>query len=175
VSGLPALAAEDHVCPTCPLVYAEIDIATVPDRVREVGRELHRTFAAADPAAIRRRPQPDTWSPVEYLCHVRDVYVASTIRSYRIRTEDSPAVEPLFNDLRVVRFRYAQADPTAVLAELDLVVAGFGDEVDRVVDAERTLSRQPNETRTARWLVRQALHEGLHHLADIRAGLAAAA
>jgi hypothetical protein len=26
----------------------------------------------------------------------------------------------------------------------------------------------PGEQRSARWLVRQAMHEGVHHLADIR-------
>jgi hypothetical protein len=111
-------------------------------------------------------------SPLEYLCHVRDVYVSATIRLYRIRTEDGPRVEPMFNDLRTARFRHNEADPAAVLAELDLVVEGFADEVARVRDWDRVLTRLPGEERTARWLARQSLHEGLHHLHDIRAGLA---
>jgi len=31
--------------------------------------------------------------------------------------------------------------------------------------------RQPGEERTARWLLRNAAHEGRHHLADIQRGL----
>jgi hypothetical protein len=33
---------------------------------------------------------------------------------------------------------------------------------------DRIATRLPGEDRTARWLVRQAMHEGVHHLGDIR-------
>jgi hypothetical protein len=33
---------------------------------------------------------------------------------------------------------------------------------------DRIATRLHGEQRTARWLVRQAMHEGVHHLADIR-------
>lgn len=32
---------------------------------------------------------------------------------------------------------------------------------------DRLVTRLPGEHRTARWLVRQAMHEGQHHLDDI--------
>jgi hypothetical protein len=35
-------------------------------------------------------------------------------------------------------------------------------------DWDRIATRLPGEDRTARWLVRQAMHEGIHHLGDIR-------
>ena len=52
-----------------------------------------------------------------------------------------------------------------------MAVAGFLDEVERTpADAwDRTATRQPHEIRTARWLVRQAMHEGVHHIRDIEA------
>lgn len=41
---------------------------------------------------------------------------------------------------------------------------------DRTESAEwdRVVTRLPNEERTTRWLVRQAMYEGQHHLGDIR-------
>lgn len=48
-----------------------------------------------------------------------------------------------------------------------LNVAGFLDEVARTSDWDRLANRLPTEVRTARWLVRQAAHEGMHHLRDI--------
>lgn len=36
-------------------------------------------------------------------------------------------------------------------------------------DWDRVVLRPPGEQRTTRWLVRQALHEGRHHLAGIAA------
>jgi hypothetical protein len=99
---------------------------------------------------------------------VRDVYVSFTIRLHRVRTEHEPALEPMFNDLRARRFRYNDCDIEATLGELAASTAGFRDEVRRTEDWDRVGSRLPGERRTARWLVRQAMHEGVHHLADIR-------
>jgi len=64
----------------------------------------------------------------------------------------------------------------AVLDELADNVHGLRAEVDRVPDGgwDRQATRRPDELRTARWLVRQAMHEGVHHLRDIQAVGAAA-
>ena len=100
-------------------------MAAVPDRARAA---VH----GQPDAALRRRPEPDTWSAVEYLCHLRDVYVTTTIRLHRARTEELPVVEPMLNDLRARRFRYADSDVPAVLGELAAAVAGVADELRRV-------------------------------------------
>jgi hypothetical protein len=56
-----------------------------------------------------------------------------------------------------------------VLDEINANSVGFCTEVRKLSpqDWERTATRLPGEARTARWLVRQATHEGIHHLADI--------
>lgn len=171
--AVPPLPGEDHVCPACRLDFAHLPahlaaaiVTAVPDRARAAVQD--------QPAVVlRRRPEPDTWSAVEYLCHLRDVYVTTTIRLHRARTEDVPVVEPMLNDLRVRRFRYADSDVPAVLGELAAAVAGVADEVRRVAHDgwDRRVVRQPGEERTARWLLRNAAHEGRHHLADIQRGL----
>lgn len=73
----------------------------------------------------------------------------------------------MLNDLRANRFRYCELDADAVLTELRLNVAGFLDEVARTSDWDRVATRLPTEVRTARWLMRQAAHEGIHHPRDI--------
>jgi hypothetical protein len=93
---------------------------------------------------------------------------ATTIRLHRSRTEDEPRIEPLFNDLRAIRFRYADRDPWPVLDELDAGVAGCRDEIADVRDWDRTVKRLPGEERTARWLARAAVHESVHHLLDLQ-------
>jgi hypothetical protein len=169
MAELPVLAPEDHVCELCRLVYAEVAVGDIPARLRAVTAEVQAQVARLSAAELRQRPAAEIWSPLEYLCHIRDVYVASTIRLYRARQETNPQIEPLFNDLRVVRFRYNQADVAGVLHELDAALEGFLDETARVTDWDRTFSRQPGEERTARWLARQTLHEALHHALDMRA------
>jgi hypothetical protein len=131
-----------------------------------------RAAVDAVPSRLRRqRPDPSTWSVAEYACHIRDVLISTTIRIHRGRTENAPAVDPMFNDLRADRFRYNQANLTAVLEETAAATAGLCTEISRMngPDWERVVLRQPGEQRTSRWLVRQAMHEGLHHLDDIAA------
>jgi hypothetical protein len=175
-AAVPPLPAEDHVCPACRLDFAALSVddaaaivAAVPDSARAV---VH----GQPDAALRRRSATSTWSVAEYLCHLRDVYVTGTIRLHRARTEEAPVLEPMLNDLRARRFRYADCDVPAVLGELAAAVAGFGDELRRVEPEgwERTVTRSPGEQRTVRWLLRNAAHEGRHHLADIERVLAQA-
>lgn len=119
----------------------------------------------------RRRPCAGGWSALEYACHLRDVHIVYSIRLHRVRTEDRPVLEPMLNDLRARRFRYNQHDMAAVLGELELLAPGLVEEADRFegTDWDRVATRLPGEERTARWLLRQAAHEGVHHARDINA------
>lgn len=166
---LPPLAGEDHVCAACAMSYADTGLEAAVAALRSVPAEV-RTAALAVPEAHRRvRPDPATWSVVEYACHVRDVFATFTTRLHRTGTEDEPALDPMFADLRAVRFRYNEADLEVVLTELDTYVAGFLDEIAATTGWDRTATRRADEQRTARWLVRQALHEARHHTRDITA------
>jgi len=171
---LPPLAAEDHQCPACSVAYLDVSIAQAVARITLLPDEVRDAVADRPPDTLRRHPSAQVWSVMEYMCHLRDVYMTYTIRLHRTRTEDRPRLEPMLNDLRVRRFRYNDHAADAVLAELGMAVAGFCDEISRVAasDWARTASRLPGEERTARWLVRQAMHEGVHHLGDIRTILA---
>jgi len=168
--SLPPLPADDHDCPSCGISYADLPVGTALQIVADLPGEAAAAMAEVPARRVRVAPDPGTWSPVEYLCHLRDVAVTSTIRLYRARTEERPVLEPMLNDLRARRFRYVEADPPAVMGELARAVAGLADEIARVrVDGwERTVTRLPGEERTARWLVRHAAHEGRHHVDDLR-------
>lgn len=167
--ALPPLAAEDYTCAACGVAYAAVTIPDAVHAIRGVPERVRTRVLAVPPDLCRVRPSPRTWSVLEYVCHLRDLYITSTIRLYRTRTEHRPALEPMFNDLRARRFRYNDRDIEAMLDELGATVEGFCDEVARVPDDawDRVATRLPEETRTARWLVRQAMHEGIHHIRDI--------
>jgi hypothetical protein len=164
---VPPLAAEHHVCAECPMAYADASVESATAALRGVPEEVRAAVSAVAPALRRTRPAPRTWSVAEYACHVRDVFATSTIRLHRTSTEDTPVHEPMLNDLRTVRFRHNEADLDVVLTELDVHLAGFLDEIAATTDWERVGRRRPDEVRTARWLVRHALHEARHHAKDI--------
>ena len=167
--SIPPLPDEDHRCPSCDMRYASLSMPNATAVITAMPADAAAAVAAIDSARLRVRPEPETWSVIEYLCHLRDVAITTTIRLHRARTEDRPALEPMLNDLRARRFRYADADPHATLAELGRIVSGASDEIARISanDWARTVTRLPGEERTMRWLVRHAAHECRHHLADI--------
>jgi uncharacterized damage-inducible protein DinB len=174
---VPRLASEDHFCPVCQLSYPDISIDHAWEVVAELAVQVRAAIAEIRPEALHLRPQKSVWSVAEYLCHLRDVYVSYTIRLHRARTEENPVLEPMLNDLRARRFRYNASDVQAVLKELVATTAGFCEEINHTGqdDWDRVATRLPGEERTARWLIRQAMHEGVHHLNDIRSvGRAAA-
>ncbi|MEJ2888025.1 DinB family protein [Actinomycetospora aeridis] len=170
-SDLPPLAAEDHVCDPCGMRFADLTVEQAGELVAAVPARARAAVAALEPARRHGRPSEGVWSAAEYVCHLRDVAMAFTIRLHRVRTEDRPALEPVFNDLRARRFRYDDHDVDAVLDQLGIVTPGLLVEAARFSEADwdRTCTRLPHEERTARWLLRQAAHEGVHHVADITA------
>src|SRR3954467_4927137 len=153
-ASVPPLAGENHVCADCALSYADLDLTAAIDLISRVPGEARVAIGVIPPANLRRRLSAGEWSVAEYACHLRDVYVTSTIRLHRARTEERPVLEPMLNDVRARRFRYAECDVPAVLGELAAAVAGVGDELRRIGPDgwDRRVTRLPGEERTVRWL-----------------------
>jgi hypothetical protein len=167
--AVPPLATEVHVCESCDYAYTEISpgdalalIGGYPGRYREA-------VAALGDAELRRRPDPETWSVLEYLCHVRDVYSVHTDRVSRALAEDNPLVDAMNNGTRAERGDYNGQDRDRVLNDLERTAEQFSALVETVTPDQwpRLMTRRPGEERTVLWLIRHAAHEGLHHLHDI--------
>jgi hypothetical protein len=105
----PPLAGEDHVCLDCELSYAHVDLNAAGELIGQLPTHLRAVLETIPPHCLRQRPSAGVWSIAEYICHLRDVYITSTIRLYRARTEVEPVLEPMLNDLRALRFRYNDA------------------------------------------------------------------
>ena len=122
---------------------------------------------------LRRRPDEHTWSALEYACHVRDVFETYSTRVARTLVEDEPLLESMERDERPARERYNEQDPTAVLARLKDACDRLAATIERFDpdDWERTATFDWGE-RDALTMMRNAVHEGAHHLRDIERGLA---
>ena len=115
---LPPLPSEDFECDQCGFVYGSVSVDAAIEIIRRVPGRVKNAVVGVSDEQLRARPSGTTWSALEYVCHVRDVYAVTTIRLYRTRVEDVPVLEPMLNDLRVVRFRYNERDVAAVVAEV---------------------------------------------------------
>ncbi len=167
--ALPPLAGPDFNCALCALHYPDITPAMAATMMRQQPAEYRAAFHDVPDDVVRRRPDPATWSMIEYACHVRDVFAVSVERIHLALTTEHGTFEPLGNDERAVRLGYDQAAVDETLDDLTASALRLADLLDTLTggDWDRTASRLPGEERDVRWMARQAAHEGRHHLHDI--------
>jgi len=136
---------------------------------------ISELLGASDPD-LRRRPAPDTWSPLEYGCHLRDVLLVQRERVLAARRVDTPSFEPMGRDERVDHDGYNDQDPGAVARQLTDAAAMLANVMTRLGDAEwdrRVVYHYPStHERSLRWVAAHTLHEVRHHLVDVRRQLA---
>src|SRR5690348_8262874 len=102
-------------CGQCGYDAAGVDPSMVGERVRAA---LPRWQEALSRPDASRRPSDDVWSPLEYGCHVRDVFTIFDGRLRQMLTVDGPEFANWDQDVTAVEGRYGEQDPTAVAVEL---------------------------------------------------------
>jgi hypothetical protein len=159
------------VCDECSFDYGSVTADALPERLAGFGARYDAALATVlDP---RRRPAEYVWSPLEYTCHVRDLFRVQRERLTLGLAEDCPEFAPMARDL-AARAAYNSQDTAVVVRELaaaaDDLATAFG-----LLDS-RGLARigvfpwpRPAE-RTMLWLGQHSVHEGEHHLGDIGGG-----
>lgn len=162
-------AIDSDVC-TCGFSYAMGRDEIIP-WLRSDTHAFVGKFDRIDPAAIRTRPEPIVWSPLEYACHVRDVLRVQTERVLLAQREVEPAFAPMRREERAVEERYNQQDPAQVAQELQDASDAFISVLDGLDEAGwmRTgVYNYPEPTvRTMEWIAIHTDHELLHHRGDI--------
>jgi len=153
----------DRPCPECGFDATRVAREDVPDMLRR--------NAAAWPAVLAgdaaRRPAPDTWSPLEYACHVRDVCRVYTERLHLMRTEDDPHYPNWDQDATAVEDRYAEQDPATVAAELVEAAETLATAFAAVDDWTRPGTRGDGAHFTIESFARYLIHDPVHHLHDV--------
>ncbi|WP_405093689.1 DinB family protein [Micromonospora sp. NBC_01392] len=121
---------------------------------------------------VRRRPAPDVWSPLEWACHVRDVFRVQGRRLTLALCVSEPKFAPMGRDELVVTERYNAQDPEVVLADPTTAADAFAARFATLGEVE--LARTGvypwprGEVRPLLRLGRHTVHEAGHHLLDIR-------
>jgi DinB superfamily len=163
-------------CAECGFVYelarANAAGAAIVKSSAEMGRLV------TDPnAEVRSRPEPATWSPLEYACHVRDVLIVQRERVLLARRRRVPTLEPMGRDERVDHDGYAEQVPEEVARQLADAAQLFANVLARLEadDWQRTvIYNYPTPTeRALAWVAVHTLHELEHHTLDIRRQLVA--
>lgn len=158
----------ERPCPECGFVATAVGVEDVAPIVRG-NAATWVTLLAGDDVAVR--PRPEVWSPLEYACHVRDVFRLFDTRLH-LMLDAGPEGATFANwdqDATAVADRYGEQDPAVVAAELvaaaEVLAASFAavtpDQHDRV--GLRSDGSRFTVTTFARYLV----HDPLHHVWDV--------
>lgn len=119
-----------------------------------------------------RRPQPETWSPLEYGCHVRDALLVQRERVLLARRMELPSLEPMGRDDRVDHDGYSEQNADDVAVQLIEAARLFSNVLARLDDDDwhRGVIYSFPETaeRSLEWVAVHTLHEVRHHLLDVQ-------
>ncbi|HWA67261.1 MAG TPA: DinB family protein [Mycobacteriales bacterium] len=118
---------------------------------------------------VRARPDPSTWSPLEYACHVRDVYRKYDERVHLMLDSDDPLFANWDQDVTAIEDRYDEQDPAAVAAALTEAGDAVASTFDGVVggDWDRPGRRSDGASFTVESLARYFAHDWVHHIWDV--------
>jgi hypothetical protein len=153
-------------CPECGYDAATVGRESIAERLLAA---TPRWQAALSRPGVATRPQPQTWSVLEYACHTRDVHTIFGERARLIQGHDDPAFANWDQDVTALEKRYWEADPVQVSAELEAegrtaAVAFTGLDAQRW---SRTGRRSNGSVFTMETLGLYYLHDVEHHLHDV--------
>jgi DinB superfamily len=156
-------------CPECGFEAGGFAREDVPALLTANAAAWVRLLAERSDADLRLRPDAHTWSPLEYACHVRDVFVLFDFRLGLMLAGDDPLFPNWDQDATAVASDYPTQQPAKVSAELDAaaqVLAGHFAELSNDQWA-RPGRRSDGASFTVESFARYLLHDPVHHLHDV--------
>ena len=157
----------ERTCPEC-----NFDASALPREA--VGAELRANAEAwqwilLEEPDVTTRPSDDRWSPLEYGCHVRDVFRLYRYRLQLMLDEDDPTYPNWDQDVTAVEQRYREQDPAVVAEELLAAGRDLAAAFDVLSDDDwsRTGNRSDGAHFTIESFARYLVHDPVHHVWDV--------
>jgi len=154
-------------CPECGLDTRDVRPEQVAELLRDVAGSWRRILTGAGP--LHERPTPATWSPLEYGCHVRDVFRCFEGRLELMLTQADPHFPDWDQDRTAVEDRYGEQDPATVADDLGKAAGVLAAHFDTVSGDQwhRTGARDDGSRFTIATFARYLVHDPIHHLYDV--------
>lgn len=156
----------ERPCSECGFNPRDVNPQQIPEQLRELSSSWRQVLLRDD---VRVRPLPDKWSPLEYSCHVRDVFRLFDKRLQLMVADDGASFENWDQDATAVEDRYDRQDPQVVSQEIQ----NAGEELARrfeLVEGPqwRHRGRRSNGSEfTVETFGVYLVHDPVHHLWDV--------
>jgi DinB superfamily len=156
----------ERPCPQCGLDTRTVEPIEVAGRLDRLATAFAEVLRGGD---VTTRPEPGVWSPLEYGCHVRDVFRVFGERIRQMLEEDDPLFADWDQDATAVEGRYAEQDPAVVATELREAGDALVARLDGVAGEQwlRPGRRTDGSVFTVASLSLYLLHDPVHHYYDV--------
>lgn len=180
-----------HRCQECAFDASGVAATELPGHLSALTAPWPEVLSHSE---VRQRPEPTTWSPLEYGCHIHEVLDVFARRFELILAQDQPTLPTWDQDAASLEGDYARQDPLTIAEEIPgrtaallAVLARFdGDRGPASVQDPYEKAGTAYETPTLLWgrgarrsdgaeftslsLARYLVHDLAHHLHDVGAG-----
>jgi hypothetical protein len=163
---------EPERCEDCGFDATRLTVTDAVAALRSLGRRWRELFKDVPDDVLRARPEPDTWSPLEYAAHTRDVTKLVGWGMDQALETDGQSFPGIEEDPLGADHGYNALDPETVLSELE----AEADAVAARAEAARPgawshKAKLSDETLSAEWFPKHIVHDATHHLRDVERGL----
>ncbi|HEX3305197.1 MAG TPA: DinB family protein [Streptosporangiaceae bacterium] len=157
----------ERPCPECGFDTQGFPVEAVPGMIMANTAAWQAALDGASGARVR--PEPSKWSPLEYACHVRDVFRLYDQRLELMLSQDDPLFPNWDQDETAVTDRYGEQDPGEVAAELRQAAFAIAGRFEGVTGDQwqRTGARSDGARFTVETFARYFVHDPVHHLYDV--------
>jgi hypothetical protein len=154
-------------CAECGFDTRTIRGTDVAPLIRETAARWSEILRSS--SAVSRRPASNVWSPLEYGCHVRDVFRLYDQRLQLMLSQDDPLFQNWDQDVTAVEDRYGEQDPHQVAGDLQAAAGDLAARFETVSGSqwERPGRRSDGASFTVETFARYFIHDPIHHLYDV--------
>jgi hypothetical protein len=155
-------------CGDCGFDSSVFDATKAGDAIRD---QANRWSTVLQQTKAVVRPRPGVWSPLEYGCHVRDVFKKFDERVQLMISQIDPHFENWDQDKTAIDDDYASQVPATVAQQLNEAAESLASSFDSVIleQWQRRGFRSDGSVFTVESLARYLMHDPIHHLWDVGA------
>lgn len=154
-------------CDQCGFDPQQVALNQVPSQIKQQAQGWERVLGRGDAS---QRPDPQTWAPVEYGAHIRDMMAIVRERVGLMLDHDNPDLPNWDQDQAALEGRYEKLSPVLLIDEIDMEATMLANAFAKVSEdqADRPGRRTDGSEFTIETLGRYLLHDLVHHAWDVR-------